>query len=294
MPEQETATLTESPTKSPEESLAADAALQAVPLEAQPKPDETATQPEGDNGGAEEPEEAPPRPFAEVETTEGLFEHEIVAPLYNERLEAAREEAQKQGQSDALNRLQPLHDKNLATLSSIAEGVDAVTNGLRRMVRSGQIEENQLDDLMADHKASFEGLRGVHQEIGKWTGANGVVSGLAVALNSQEFRNEFTGRFGSMERGLADEKVFSDIVKAISDGVAKPLKAEIKELKAKAEVVEVEKRRTAREETKPPASPAGTGGGGQAITSLAQARLLHTEGKITNAEMRAAKVRFHE
>ncbi len=261
MADQDTATLTESPTKSPEESLTADTALQAAPLEAQPKPDEPVTQTEGDDSGAEKPEEAPPRPFAEVETTEALFEHEAVAPVYNERIETARGEARKQGQAEALARVQPIQDRNAATLSSIAEGVEAVTNGLKRMVRAGQLEENQLDDLMTDHKASFEGLRGVHQEIGKWVGANGIVGGLATVLNSQDFRTEFTSRLGSMERGLADEQVFSDIVKAISDEVAKPLKAEITELKAKAEVAVIEKRREAREETKPPASPAGGAGG---------------------------------
>ncbi len=258
----ETATLTESPAESPKESLAADAALEAAPLEEQPKPDEPVTQTEGDDSGAEKPEEAPPRPWAEVETTDALFEHESVAPILSERLDVAREEGQKTGQSDALARLQPLHDKNLGTLTAIAEGVDAVQNGLRRMVRAGLIEENQLNDLMEDHKGAFEGMRGVHQEIGKWSGANGVISGLAQALNSTEFRSEFTTRLGSMERGLADEKVWPDIVKAISDAVVKPLKTEIKELKAKAERVEVEHRAAARSETKPPADVAGAGAAG--------------------------------
>ena len=269
MADDNTATLTDSPPQSPDESLTAAAARPPAPLEAQPKPDEAVTQSEGDDGGAKpEEKETPVRPWAEVETTEALLEHEAVAPLISERLDAARDEARKQGLSDAQSRMQPLLDRNQGTLDRIDAGVQKFVSAFNRLVRTKDgegtpvVAKSQIEELLEDHKETFAALAGTDRELGKWAGGNGLIKGLATALSSQEFGTEFHGRLDQMQRGLNDEHLYADIVKAISDEATKPLKVEIKELKAKVESVKVEHRSAERDGTKPPADVSGTGGGG--------------------------------
>lgn len=286
---QQTETLTppsDSPTTPPEGGLVPAAAPEAAPPDAQPKPGEEVTPPKADEPGAEPPKEEPPPapPWATTDNVEALFEHEAVAPKFQERVDGAREE----GQSDAQRRMQPLLQKQQESLQAIDGRLDKFVSGWNRMVKAGTMERDQIEELLDEHKDTFAALGGTHQELGRWAGANSLVYELAQALKSQEFTSEFQPRLAQLQRGLADPTLFEDMVKQIAKEATKPVKEQLAEATAKIERLETEARQAGRDTTKPPAEPPGkaAGGGLGQPRDEAEARTWHATGKWTSRQMR--------
>ena len=274
-------------------SLAPEPTAEAAPQEtdAAPSPEDGATPTEGST--EEAPQEAPPAPaWATVHSVDEVLEHEAIAPTVLERIE----EAKKEGNSQAHSRLQPYLNRLGDKLKAVDEQLPAFTNGWSTIVEqaeAGNLDSKTLRQFSSDpaNKHMFEALSGVHQELGTERGATEFIQGIANALKSQDFLNNFHPRVRQMIRdsfdprqtGNMDPMIFDDLVTDIGSEVAKPLKAQIKELKATVDRIEGEKRDIQRTNNKPPAD-VGSASGAPGSESFEQLEHLYATGEATQAQ----------
>lgn len=256
-----------SPAQTPTDSPEPVAPLEPAPLQAQEQTGGEPAPVEGGEGGTEKPE---PTAWASVPTAEELFEHESVKPLHEERLNAARETAKKEGASETHRRLQPLMDRQQDTLRGINDKVEQFTSQWTRLSRAKDAEGNptvdpaRLQDLLDDNREAFAALSGVQRSEGVWSGAAGLVKELADAMKSDTLLSDFRPRLDRMQRGDTDSGIFADMVEAIADSAKEPLKAELKEAQAQVKRLTDEAAQAKRNGQAPPANPPGgaAGGGG--------------------------------
>ncbi len=256
-----------SPAPAPTDSPEPTTPLEPASLQTQEEPGGEPAQVEGGEGGTKEPE---PTAWAGVTEASELFEHESVKPLHEERLNAARETAKKEGASETHKRLQPLLDRQNDTLRGIDQKVGDFTTAWTRLTRTKDTEGNpvvdpaRLQDLLDDNKDAFSALSAVQRNEGVWSGAAGLVKELADAMKSDSLLSDFRPRLDRMQRGDTDTAIFSDMVDAIADTAKEPLKAELTEANAKIKRLEDEAKATQRNGQPAPANPTGgaAGGGG--------------------------------
>ncbi len=250
--------LAEEATKPSGEDPAAAAALQPPSDGTETKPGD-GPEPSGDGDGDTPKKEAPPAPvWAAITDPDELLRHEEFAPRIAEREVAA----QDKGRTEALETMRESHQAHEERLNAIDGKVGRFMGAFNKLTKGeNPITVEALSDLMEEHSEAFDALRGVGQELGKWSGAAGLVNGLAEAIKSEEFGSKFRSRLSKMQRGLTDPTLFSDMASAIAGEAKKPLQDELKELKAQVERVEVEKKTLERNGTQPPADIAGKGGG---------------------------------
>lgn len=245
------------------EEAAATATLESPSEGTETKPGDGPASPEGE-GGDPKPETPPAPAWAAISDREELFAHEEIAPHITEREDAAR----NTGRTEALETMRESYQEREGRLNRIDGSMNRFLSSFHKLTRAGPegeapaISATALGDLMEEHSEAFAALTGEHQEAGKWVGAAGLINGLAEAAESEDFGNKFRARLTKMQRGLSDPAIFTDMVSAISAAAKKPLQEEIKELNAKVERVGVEARAEKRNGTEPPATPAGTAGGG--------------------------------
>jgi len=290
MEQQETATLA-SPAETPEGSLDTEATLQSAPQEAQAESTTEPTSPEGEEGGVE-PE---PPAWASVSDAEALFEHESIQPLYEERLNAARETAKKEGHSDAHRRMQTLFERQSQDLGEIKANADRFTREWQRLTRAKDetgnpaVDPARLQDLLDDNAGVFAKIAEVVNGDANWVGAMQLVNTLAQAMKSPEFGQDFGPRLDRFRRGLEDQGLFAEMVEAIATGAKKPLQQELAEAKAQIKRLEDDVRASKRNSQPPPAEPGGgaTRAAGSAWPrNETEARNLHATGQWTTRQMR--------
>ena len=257
-----------SPAQTPTDSPEPVAPLEPAPLQGQEQPGGEPAPVEGGEEGAKPPEAPEPPAWATVTEASELLDHEGVKPLHEERLNAARETAKKEGASETHKRLQPLLDRQNDTLRGINDKVDNFTTQWNRLSRTKDAEGNpvvdpaRLQDLLDDNREAFAALGGLHRNEGIWSGAAGLVKELADAMKSDTFTSDFRPRLERMQRGDTDSSIFTDMVDAIADTAKEPLQAELKEAKAQVKRLEDEAAQAKRNGQPAPANPPGGGGGG--------------------------------
>lgn len=272
-----------SPAETPTDSPESTATLEPASLQTQEQPSGEPAQVEGGEGGAQEPE-APA--WATVTEASELFEHESVKPLHEERLNAARETAKKEGASETHRRLQPLIDRHQDTLRGIDGKMEEFTKQWTRLARAKGTDDQplvdpaRLQDLLDDNREAFAALSGVHRNEGIWSGAAGLVKELADAMHSDTFTSDFRPRLERMQRGDTDSSIFPDMIEAIADSAKQPLKDELKEKDAKITRLEGEVREAKRNGQAPPANPAGGAGGAGKTRAEEDEILLNPESDI--------------
>ena len=267
------------PTEAPESPP--QAGLQPDPAPTPPSPATPASgpglaaepTPEGGIPGAEgEPQQAPegePQPsgwWTSLETPEALWEHEEA----KSRLADSDHEGFQRGRTETQQRMQPFLQKQTQHIASIDGGVQKIVQAFNKIAKAKDaagdsiIDSQALSDLLDEHASTFDALRGVHQEAGKWAGAKGVVAEMSKALNDSGFFTEFDERLEGMSQGMTDPTLFPDIVERISAAAVKQAleKERTKTGKQKNTRQEAEDRAVARGGTPPPAKPTGGGGGG--------------------------------
>ena len=253
-----------SPGQTPNDSPEPTATLEPAPLAQDPPSGEPAPV-EGGEPGAQEPAEPPA--WAAISDASELLELEGVKPHLEERVNAARETAKKEGASETHRRLQPLLDRQQDTLRGIDEKVGRFTDGWNRLARTKDAEGNltvdpaRLQDLLDDNREAFAALGGMHRTEGVWSGAAGLVKELGDAMKSDTLASDFRPRLERLQRGDTDSAIFSDMVEAIADSATKPLQDELKESKAQITRLESEAREVKRNGQPAPANPPGGGGG---------------------------------
>ena len=249
--------------------------LQPDPAPTSPSPETPASRPgpaaeptpAGGVVGAEaEPQQTPegePQPsnwWTSLESEEALWGHEDA----KSRLEESDGEGFKRGRSETQQRMQPFLQKQTQHLSAIDSSVKKIVQAFNRVVKSEDADPQAVKDILDEYSTTFDALRGVHQEAGKWAGAKGVVAEMSNALEDSGFYTEFSGRLESMSQGMTDPTLFPDIVERITASAKEQwMKTERPKLEKQVrERLEAEMRARERGNGKPPAQPAGGGGGG--------------------------------
>jgi hypothetical protein len=190
-----------------------------------------------------------------------------VKPLHEERLNAARETAKKEGASETHRRMQPHIDRQLDAVRGINEKVEQFTSQWNRLARAKDPEGNlvvdpaRLQDLLDDNREAFAALGGMHRTEGVWSGAAGLVKELGDAMKSDTLASDFRPRLERLQRGDTDSAIFTDMVEAIADSAKKPLQDQLKEKDAQITRLESEAREAKRNGQPAPANPPGGGGG---------------------------------
>ena len=278
-------------------SPAPEPTAEAAPQETEPAPppETGATPTEGS------PEETPQPPaWAALPTVDEVLEHESVAPTVADRLKEATEEAHKKGRSEGQARLQPYLNHLGEQVKVVSETQTQFSDGwsaIVEQVEAGNFDRKEFRQLSNDpaNKRMFEALSGVQQELGTETGAKAVIQNIANELKSQDFLDDFHPRvrqlvrdsFDPRQPGDLDPHFYKDLVSEIGSGVAKPLKAEIVELKAEVKKLEGEKRDIVRTNGKPPADVGGvTGGGSGQPANEQEARNWHATGKWSTRQIK--------
>lgn len=234
--------------------------------EAEPKP--TGGEP-GAGGEPQQPAEGEPQPsgwWTSMESPEALWEHEEA----KSRLTESDREGFKRGRSETQQRMQPFLQQQTKHLSSIDGSVQTFVREFNKVTRakdaSGDLifEPQALSDFLHEHDSTFDALKGVHQEAGKWLGAKGVVAEMSKALDDSGFYTEFADRLEGMSQGMTDPTLFPDIVERITASAKEQwIKTERPKLEKQVrERMEAEGRAADRNEGRPPAKPVGGGGGG--------------------------------
>jgi hypothetical protein len=265
-----------SPGQTPTDSPAAEAPLEPASL-TQDQPADAPAPVEGGDAGAEEPK---PPAWATVSDASELFELEDVKPLHEERLNAARETAKKEGASETHRRLQPLIDRQLDTVRGINDKVEQFTSQWNRLARAKDADGNlavdpaRLQDLLDDNREAFAALSGMHRSEGVWSGAAGLAKELGDAMKSDTFASDFRPRLERLQRGDTDSAIFTDMVEAIADSAKKPLQAELKEAKAEIANLKDAARAAARNGQPAPANPPGGAGAGASMTRTEEDAIL--------------------
>jgi hypothetical protein len=266
----------------PSEDPAAEAALQPPPDGAETKPGDAPAPSDGDEGETKEPETPPPPAWATLTDPDEVLAHETLAPRIAEREDAALEK----GRTEALETMREANQAREERLNAIDGKLGRFVGEFNKLSRLGPegerplITKEALGDLMEEYRDMFAAITGEGQDLGKWSGAAGLVNELAKAVKSEDFGEKFRTRLTKMQRGLTDPTLFTDMATAISVEAKKPLQEEIKELTAKVERLEVEAKTAERNGTKPPAEPAGKGGGGTMTRAEEDAILLDPESDL--------------
>jgi len=187
------------------------------------------------------------------------MEIEEVKAHVGQRLEETREAAHKEGRSETQKRMQPLLEEQRGLLRTIDAKVGDFTTSWNKLVRKEIIDRSEIEDLLEEHKDTFAALSGQHQQLGKWSGANALVYELSQAIDSDEFAQEYQSRLRNLQNGLADDKVFPDMVAEIAKAATKPLRDELTEARATIKRLEIEARADIRNGQQPPVAVDGRG-----------------------------------
>lgn len=299
MPEPEApAFAPESPSPAPPQSPAPEAAptgstaapaAPPITIEAAPEPSPDAAPPEGEPEGA--PEEPAAPVWASFENAESALEHPDVVPL----LERRAEDAYNRAYSDVQSQMQPSVQKQEEYAANVDKRMTDFMSVLKKQVRAGSFDQSALEEVIEDHPEVFSGINGQAQQTGRHQGVDSAVAELLTKAGAADKLLSFQARLGKLRQGLSEPTFAEDLVKAISDAAITKAKErwEKDEGKLVRERVEAQVRNEKRQEQPAPAEPkGGSAGTGGAYKNLDEARALHADGKISNTEMRQAKIRF--
>jgi len=229
--------------------------------------DASATPAKGDDGKAPGADkgDAPPIPWAQIADPTELLSHEALKPHLEEREAAAR----KAGASDAQARIQPLWERQAASLQSLDGKMETFVESWNELLEgagdTGKIEAKDVAKLFKEHGSAIETLAGVQQGYGRWSGYQQMVEELGRVLDNKEFAKEYKDRLWNMQRGLeaTDEEgvksFFSDLTGALTDAATKPLRTQLAEAKAKIDRLESEAKAAGRNGQPGPADVSGRG-----------------------------------
>ncbi len=277
----------QAPASPPKDSLTADPALsEAQPPQETPPADAPPEKP-GDGEPVVEGDEAGAEPVADESPYKGLsddevWDHETLKP----RREEADAAAEKRGRVAVQERVQGHVRRQSGQLESIDGKLQSFTDSWNDLVQGDAVEAADVKALMREHRDTFAAIKGQHQTLGAQSGVKNAV--MTVIGDNPELTSDYQTRLDNVfQYGLDDDTFYSDLRASLAEAETKPLRDEIKELKFKNTRLEAEATAAGRVEGKPPAKPQGGG----ALTAgsyktKAEARKLHTENKITSAQMK--------
>ncbi len=249
--------------------------------EPQPSPEAAPAEPKPEaEAGAEQP-----TAWADVKEVEGLREH--VTPLL--------EDAEKTGYDKRTGEFdqyaQPYLQQHSQRLNDINSGVGRMAKGLEAIVKvaksGGTVDEDVLTEWYGSNKDTFEALLGANTTSNQWDGGKRLLVSIADAAGDQSVAEPFMGRMDRLQNGIPDPNLFSDFLKKVSakstEAIKKPLQDKITSMEAQIEALKGKVRPEG-----PDTTPKGGGGSG-GYSTKAEARTLHAQNKISNADMRAIK-----
>ena len=269
----------QAPASPPTEGLTSDPApeeapkSQETPADAPPEPG-AEQPPEGGEPGAESP-------YAKLSDDE-IWDHDTFKP----RREEADVAAEKRGRVAVQERVQGHVRRHSGQLESIDGKLESFTESWNDLVQGGTIDAADVKALLREHRDTFAAVKGQHQALGSQSGIKNAV--MTVIGDNVELASDYQTRLDNVfQYGLDDDTFYVDLRASLAEAETKPLKAEIKDLKLKNTRLEEEAKAAGRVDGKPPAKPQG-GGALTATTykTKVEARKLHTENKITSAQMK--------
>ena len=271
MEDAETPTLTPPETPIPAEA--------PVPETVTPETPETAAPAEG----VEESVEPTVAAWAEIskDNAEDLFKIEEVKAIHNRGIQDAHDQAY----SEIQGHMQPLLQGNKQTLEQISTAAESIMTTLNRAAEDGALDKRTVEDLFRTHRNEFAALNQQYQSIGYWEGVKQYITALLGADAST-----FTARLEKMQQNIPDPTLAADMQKKLrtqgrQEGYDEGFKKGLKEGK------NADSAQTAIKEAKGKGAnlAPGTSGGSGGYRTKTEARTLHAQGKISNADMRAIK-----
>ena len=200
-------------TETPQETKSEESTAPPEPFTTPPQQEET-------------PEETPAQP-AETpdvyETLGGLEEldHEKVLGL--ERLKPHLEERDEgnysRGVLEGRATSVTLLDERSDLVKKGIQGMESVLGRLNKAAKAANLDEAAIDNLLADHGATFQALNQLLGEEVKGEarveGYNAIIEALATEMSEPGLAHEFSARLKLHLRGSKDEKLVPDLLKRI-------------------------------------------------------------------------------
>ena len=265
-------------------------APEAGPAPAAPEEPFTAPQeaaPEAAPGPEEQPEEK--LWLHEVESEDAAWDHE----KFKSRREGIETAAHDSGRLEAQQETSSLLDEEKTSFDSFTQQLRSLLGRFNKAASDGSLDGSAVQDLMANHGAAFAAMNKVvdeqYQNQHRGAAFGYLLAELGQELKDPSFAQDFQKRLSFAVRGM-DKKFIPDLRRRIAgkdgderynDGFKKGLK-EGREAKAAQQQVETGKKGGPN---LAPGSPAG----GISYRTKAEARTLHAQNKISNADMRAIK-----
>ncbi len=275
----------ESPTLTPPEAPAPTEETKPAPQEATAAPQpETATKVEGAEEGTEQTVAA----WAEIpqDNAEDLFEIEEVKAIHQKGIQEAHDTAYQELQGH----MQPYLQGQKQTLDGIKQASEAILTQLSRAAEDGGLDKRAVEDILRGNRQELAALNGIYQNTGFWESVQQQVQAFSTAAGDASLATPFLARVGRMASNVPDPTFAADFVKKLTskvrqEGHDEGYKKGLKEGKgAQATKQQVQEAQGTGANLAP-----GTGGGGVSYRTKAEARTLHAQNKISNADMRAIK-----
>ena len=244
--------------------------------------------------------EAAPGPEAKAETPEKLWLHEVEsedAAWDHEKFQSRREgietAAHDSGRLEAQQEASGLFGEEKTSFDGFTQQLRSLLGRFNKAASDGSLGSSAIQDLLANNDAAFAAMNKVvdeqYQNQHRGAAFGYFLTELGQELKDPSFAQDFQRRLSFAVRGM-DKKFIPDLRKRIAgkdgderynDGFKKGLK-EGREAQAAQQQVETGKK------SGPNLAP-GSPAGGISYRTKAEARTLHAQNKISNADMRAIK-----
>ncbi len=283
----------------PEDTATVEAPPQETPApapapEAAPAPSEEAA-PAFTSEAAPEPSETPsaepvveptvePPAWAQFTDTAEVLAHESFAEPLAERDTATYNRVKDQ--------MQPHLQRTSQSVANIDASMKAQRAQIEDMVEDGVLDEKAVRRLKADAPQLFQDYNEYIKTTGNHAGQVGAVDALIKASGAN--MPDATARLSAvLDEGNVDPTLVEDVVAAIGAAAVTKYAAKkegearkVVEANVRAELQDAARKTQNPEPVAEPTGGAGGGGAGTTYKTKMEARTLHVQDKITNAEMK--------